>query len=358
MVTGAPVRYGGAAAYKIVLNEYLGIDDISKGWLPNRTACPQSGLAVIQPAYRWDTLLPDSHIRMVLSDMAKPQSGSTIYVTKGVRTPRELYRQSGYRITLDRAKADRIVIPAVVKPFYRRACSMVSTLSDGSLQMFNIIIYGKRMSDLSQDDKDMIYRRVTESLKDKDLQVLTPDIDDPYTVDFMPDCEEYYDILTKPYNELHYIGEQDIPLCYASAISPETLLMWSKITDEKTLGGLIAGSDWKDYPVTLVLLLHRYCVPIRRSAGTGISLVLDSIGYDLTHDADNDLFGRTVEPKDWNMWMKFRMLALGLPEKGGFVSGYDRDRDYRDLRQRFAVVPMYIDHPMLYEDIMAALKNS
>ena len=278
-----------------------------------------------------------------------------VYLEPKARNSRDMVRNSGYKITLDRDKANFIVIPPLedYQISYFNTDVVVHDTDTDEVYMFSI--KNNYCSEITEDIKNKI--------SDKLFSVIGPNCKfysftkelNRGRVYFIPNIQTYLDIIsgsTKP-----CIFDRDLDYDALYNINVETLELWRHMTDDTILEKCIIGSDWKKYPFTLNTFIdtERSCRGLSGSQNKNLRMILSEIGsgYDWSPT-------RQIEPEDWNMCQRWIMHLLGVDEnKGGYI---DEDRidalscNYREiLRNRFLVAPFIINHPMDYDNLKANL---
>lgn len=288
-------------------------------------------------------------------------AGEKIWVAPKCRVPRDVFRNSGYHLVRNIEDANTIIIPEinndylvyygnliVSDPARKAVCIYTVNRNEGTRQP----AYYK---DLNGD-----FEALKKKFEYRDATILTADFDKKIAVELLPKVEEWKALLTNQYPARKYMMELTVPVEYPVEISVETLSLWKRANDMNMLAKAIVASNWKEYPATLLYLLTTEKDTIHNYGGPQMKLVLDQIHYDKYGDPDDILKDEIIQPKDWNMLQAFIMAELGLPENGGFISKDTyRDNDYTGLIQkRYAVKPLYIKEPMLFDNLIATAEKS
>lgn len=276
-----------------------------------------------------------------------------VYLEPKARITRDLMRNSGYNITIDRNTADFIVIPPLESHQVDRWNGNVVVYCPVKQALYILDI---RDTDHVWTDEDR--EKLSEKLKryfspnGEEINIYQKSIDfDRFPIYWVPPTESYLDILegsTKP-----YVLDTDVETDPLYEINIETLELWSHITDMGILEKCIIGCDWQKYPFTLHMFLEGESNTSRlyRQTNRNLKMVLEEIqhGYYLPNTKE-------VQPEDWNMSQMWLMHRLGIDDsKGGFVDEgrvEGLDSYYREfLRKRLLVAPMLISAPMALDNL-------
>ena len=297
-----------------------------------------------------------------------------LYISSGCKLPRDLVRNTGYKIVHDKDKADFVVIPRISnnqnEP-YKYELGFVTDDRDKGLYLMNI----SRTDNLNEfDDSEIepICDSIRDRLKNDGIEVkeffYNPRLV-PFTVQFLPKCEEYEEIFfdvsvcTRPTR--NYVLDSRVEIVGSNGISIETLEIWSHMNDRQLLEKSILNSDWQKYPCTLAVFLNAE----KRGSCCGASgqwrWLLNQIDYFAYETGlGNGIYGRrNVTPEDWNMLQKWIMYRLGMTEKGGFLNTKSEDNRIpvqyiRLIMSRLCVAPMMISQGETFNNLTARVGNS
>lgn len=288
-----------------------------------------------------------------------------VHVVPEVKTSRDMIRKS-YTIVRDPDKADAVVIPEAFDPRIRHYNIIVHDTDTDTL--YAVTIYRRNgwhqenNIDL-KDYKDSIISYINASFSGHTLKIAHNEDMEQFRVEFIQPADVYDEILKHTYPFRRYINETQLVLQTPNIISPETLVIWSKMTDNNMFEQAICMSDWKDYPHTLCYLLSlkgHSSFSTRRD----FRLVMETICYyDYTHFSEEYDKG-IIQPKDWNMFQRFLMLLKHVDqEKGGFTPQgtciiRDGTTSIDCVRRRVAIAPLFIDAPMSYKNLLQLAKES
>lgn len=267
--------------------------------------------------------------------------GCTIFVEKECLISRELLRNSGYKITINREKADVIVMPRFESPARYNFDAIARKGSSVILLSFKDDITSETC-DLDELRQLFIYEGYTDVLFKSELIS-----DGAY---FIPKYDSYEELLEDGYSSTKlYIEENNIPIDYPNKISFETLCLWKNITDMDLMAKLLLGANVQDYPLTILFMLHQYWCSIHLSDNPKLKMIFKELHYNNWHRFKEDAltYYKPVTPEDWNMLQRIIVAHLNVTEKGGYVKE-DNITIHMDniLQKRLAVKPFNIEAPM------------
>lgn len=282
---------------------------------------------------------------------------SNLWVSPHCKMPRDLFRNSGYKLVRDRNNADALISPAIALDDYHTltATIVAQDSSTDTLYLFRVTGGSNELRSKCEDRlNDNLWEDITGYLSERyGLEVLHSNLGDEITVEFLPKIDDWKEILVN--NNPNYISEFSIQMQYPVTISVESLQMWKHISDRELLAKTVSMSDWKYYPVTMMFFLNFECPDdLRYYGGSSMELMLQHLEYDAYAPIDRCLEGRIVSPKDWNMLQDYIAAELNIPETGGFVdpNKYSFLKEFSSaLKQKLAVKPIKITQPMVYDDI-------
>ena len=265
----------------------------------------------------------------------KVRNGASVFVNKKCIIRRDLIRQSGYKIVLDRSKADVVVIPSVKTMSCHDFKFDIWAVQDDVLYLMGC------KDDIDGDDIRDNIRSTFESNGYTDIHFnVTGDYGS--SVYFIPKIQSYMDILTGVYPDESYIQEYDLPIRYPSTMNLETLKLWSNIDDDNIRRQVLLSSDAVKYPCTTCMMLHTKWYGFNDENST-VRGLFKEIGYDSRNSIDSDIFDREViQPEDWNLMQDFIMYCSGVSADGGYTKDIPSSMT-RFILKRQAVRPMRID---------------
>ena len=286
-------------------------------------------------------------------------SGSTLYVSKSSKLPRDLIRNSGYKITLSPEKADYIIIPKPVKELSPEKYNIIirDTVSE------EVFICGIRNMCLSL--KLPVEKYVEKLAFDRkrsvaDFEYYSPSsvADTEFYVCFTQDVPEFIDILRGNTSGKDYVFDTDLPLIPSSNMSVETMDLWARLlqNDQNIFEKAVINSDANKYPFTLHIFLN-YDKDVRYHYwGQQFRDYLRRLGIYEGFDGY-----RTIEPHDVELVQKWIMKRMGADEDGGIVNfEMYNNMPYQIcgmIRKRFVVKPVKVSGPITYTNLISQAKN-
>lgn len=241
-----------------------------------------------------------------------------LYVCSEVKTPRDVYRNSGYQIVRDPDKADYIVLPFIDPDAEYLYVDFMTISENKDLTVYTLSV--RHDNRIDNDEQDFWMQKLTDYFSNRNVTFGWNCIRKNCFVHFLPKCEHYVDIIEKKHPERKYVMDSTIPLNPTVTISPETLMLWEHYTDNNMLTKSIIASDWRKYPLTLVCFLD-HCFPSldEDSYGEGFKTVAKTIGYNSAYTLSMMMRDRFILPEDAAMLQSWLMAELGLSEQGGWI---------------------------------------
>ena len=298
--------------------------------------------------------------RLFVNKDKVPSTKTNLWVSSYCKTPRDLFRNSGYKLVRDRNNADALITSAPAYDYPTLEATIVALDPDlDTLYLFRVSsTVGAIRDKYNRRLKDDVWDGVTRYLRERQgLIILHDNLKDEITVEFLPKIDDWKDILIN--NNPNYISEFSVQINYPVTISVESLQVWEHISDAALLAKTISMSDWKDYPITMLYFLMNKCpYDIKYRGGSSMELMTRQLQYDPYARLGMLLEGRIISPKDWNMLQDYIAADLNISDTGGFIapSKLDSLNEYSSLiRKKVAVKPLKITQPMSYDDIKSFL---
>ena len=268
-----------------------------------------------------------------------------LFITPECQMSRDIIRNSGYRITIDRDKADYVVIP--YKHVYEKyEC-------DGFARKGNdiYIFHNKDLALYAESTNTTAIRESLGQYGFTDI-VLACELQS-HAVYLIPNFPVYKEILDGEFPNTRYIFENKLELVPGIQMSIETLNVWKNVKDDNMRAKLLLNADWQHYPVTIMYFCHKYWYEMIYYAGNAkVASMFQNLDWNSEDSIETNLFRRRlIQPEDWNMLTKFVLSELNLPENGGFIKEDIGDLEKCILRHTNCVAPYYITEPMLSEQI-------
>lgn len=296
-------------------------------------------------------------------------NSEVLYIDPKSRIPRDLLRNSGYKITISPEKADCIIIPEMKNHHYMEDIYHLYAYNPESKILYMLDLKDKYGCFLDSDDSCEQTNRLIE---DKINELFgTPGIPmeiycrensyDAIKIYFVKPIESFLDIIEDKYPDREYCFDSKVCFTPTNDISIETLEIWSHLEDETIIEKCLCGCDWHTYPLTLRTFIwaeygKRF---FKGSASRALRMVLDAIHYFDEYEVED----MNVCPEDWNMLQTWIMYRLGTKDNGkDFVT----ESQFRDLssvyrgfvRTRAAVSPMLIKSDCGMKNLKMQLNNS
>lgn len=244
-----------------------------------------------------------------------------VYVDPKARISRDVLRNSGYFITMDKSKASYIIIPDVrwsVDDFCSHNTNMV-VFDKTSNTTFCFYIINERGVELDEEVKNLIYDKISEAMGTslEDLDIYHKQDFSSTKIWFIPNNEFYLDIMLNGFRYYNnkYILDSHVPIVPTFDITVDNLEMCSHM-DIQFLEKFLVSCSWREYPVTLRYFLRNFVTcRIRDSINNNVKMILDQIHVNEDLPADYP-----VTPKDFNMLQDWLFHCIGLDGKdNGFV---------------------------------------
>lgn len=274
---------------------------------------------------------------------------ANLYFAKECKTNRDVYRNSGYSIVRDPDRADMVIVPDVdAKSYTSLNCNLVAkNETTNELYLVSISKSGYSSGQFDAADVDAVRAYLT------DVKGFT--VDNAQSTDlkvwFIPKCDQLCDVMNSVYPNRVYCQENKVAIKAPTHICPETLIFWENMTDMNLLVRTICTSDWRDYPITMLVFLSlKQDMPYSQFNGyitNDFRGLTSNIGWTYWYALDSNLSGRSISPKDYEMLQAYLFAKMGLDEKGGVVSPKDFNRIPKELQQllRFKVALKIQDIP-------------
>ena len=293
-----------------------------------------------------------------------------MFITPKCKTPRELLRKS-YKITLDRSKADYIVVPDVVKNIVTDPGRMFLRLdfdkdskhythlliADVAYQFSNAtLVVENRTTEAVFDAIKTHFEKLFYIEQNVSCQKLWSIDFEKYSdksgnqsdtcvnvVYYVPDVPEFEDILSGniPMTPT-YVYETCVMYNAPTKITPEALWIWNKMDkDDKVLQRTLASSDWREYPYTMAMfLIDKFGSYYNISSLEGpMQAMWNQLNVRKVYE--QLAWGRIsanniISPKDFNMIQDWIFKELGIDGDKGIVSKDDFMK-LPDMIRKFAV---------------------
>ena len=295
---------------------------------------------------------------------------SSLFISSSCKLPRDLVRNSGYKIVRDKDKADYVVIPAIKSPRTSQYEFNIGFIVNGTLALISI---SRTDGHEKFDDSDIeSIKEVIEKRYEKNGYKVDEFIHNdnlvPFSVQFLQKCEEYeelfYTVAANSRPAISYVLDTSVQLVGSNTISVETLEIWSRMNERDILEKSIINSDWQKYPCTMAVFMKTEKPGWTVNPGQQFRWLLKQIDYDEFQES-NTFSNKIVTPEDWNMLQKWIMYRFGLSENGGFIpidkSNHMLSMDFRYhnlVMSRLCIAPMMISEPESFKNLQARSRNA
>ena len=252
-----------------------------------------------------------------------------LFVSSECKTGRDTFRNSGYTITIDKTRADAIVIPDIRPDASTRTCNMVARNQNGDkLYLINVEKWGFT----PLDNRDL---EIAKNFFEDEMELIVDDTPVyEITITFISKCPEWKDVLTNNMLNVPYIEESRVNIVASTNVCPETLVFWENINDANLFVRMICTSDWAKYPITILTLLVLKDVPKKPGqrestwcsySNADFSRVLHNVGYQDYYSTYNDktqidyLRNKMISKEDYEMLQAYIYYKLGIGPEGGLA---------------------------------------
>lgn len=343
--------------YNIIKYTYLLTGNLSLGKYHDKNYITDDSVCLPR-SYKYKMACYADTIRAVQADLKSAitrkiylEKDRRIWVSPDCITPRDIIRNSGYKIVKKQEDADRIIVPRI---------------QETSFPVFSahVLMYDKRIDALIfltiSDDSTILYLKnnpklLSDYCTNNGYTLLSPVKENKYGIVILPKYEVYEDILTEKYPDRVYLAEDCLDLTYPNVITVETLQRWSRMSpfEGDMLANMVFTSNWSEYPVTLCYFIRNSVPWLVNYGNAHFKNLLKTIGY--SAETRYTLpYNTVVEPKDWNMLQEFLMAELGVSSNGGYASLTKDLKGYVSLYlRRFAVKPYKIDKPIALNTLLS-----
>lgn len=293
---------------------------------------------------------------------------SRLFVASECKISRDTLRNSGYSITRDKNNANVIVVPDVIPCQYYNisGCNLVAmNEKDEILYIVSVNKYGYGHGEDLGDNELQIARSFLESSMKLTVDNTT---NTSLKVWFLPKCDEIVNVMTGNKLNVPYVQESKVQITASTKISPETLVLWENIDDENLFVRTICTSDWRSYPITILVLLTGFKKDINwyNPATSDFRRILKDIGYGYNPYYWNEedrkvgfLNGKTISKKDYEMLQGYIFCRFGIDKNGGFITPAQWDTIplcvRRLFQRRIAIKPFDLSTTMKCRDLMSVM---
>ena len=294
------------------------------------------------------------------SDDLWPKTGKTIWISKESHVPRALLRNSDYKITIDKDKADYIIVPEQTDDEVSvRKADIICIYKCAFTKLYYFTIsegyYNKKLSDNNIDAvKAALKERFAINSETEELEIIYNSEFEQTPAYFVKKCPEIEEILTGNMTK-EYVVDTRVRITAPTEMTAEALQIWSKMDDgREMMAKAVIASDWQEHPCTTCVFINS--MGLYWAGGEQMKYVKKSVNYEYYDRHGSFPPGLEVQPKDWNTLQDWLMLRAGMGPEGGFKIQRG-EGDTKFVRYAECIKPLHITEPMLYQDIEARLKN-
>lgn len=303
------------------------------------------------------------------------QSGTALYLAPECKMSRDVLRNEGYKITYDKAKADYRVLPFIPRKVRMQQYQIIFVRKN---QLFLVTVerqtgdfindpnneYNAKWATATELETVLSYLENTYAVSREDMMYRTDQCLKKMNIWFVkvcPDTEYYLTHVTRP-NE-KFCFDVDVPLNGTTQITPENLVLWSRMNDANLLEKALLNSDWRKYPATVCLFLAKIgnLMKLTSKFSPAGKIMLEHINFNRMNGYYNSsLGGQIIQARDWNMFQDFLMLYCGIQGSSGFANDESLFSDYnlgKYVRTRLAVGQYKISGPKSFDNILEAIKS-
>lgn len=282
---------------------------------------------------------------------------TNIYMSSKCLTPRDLVRKS-YKIVRDKEKADAVYVPNRLSDCCSETVAGIVVETDPingkkTLYLIDFVSYpdATKATFVPVTTSDILNKIAQEdAINAADLSVVwLPDLSNVKRANeiafkniyFIPDVPEYEEMLTATSDlPVPYVSEYALDYEPVSRITPESLYIWKRIEDKSLFERTIAGSNWKEYPITIaVLLAIRYPMYSRNYSDMQgpIKPVVRTLWVDdLVERVEGTVRANIeVSEKDMNMLQDWIFKELGLEGKTNGLIDIAQYKKLPDIMRQF-----------------------
>lgn len=303
------------------------------------------------------------------------QSGTALYLAPECKMSRDVLRNEGYKITYDKAKADYRVLPFLPRKVHMQQYQIIFVRKN---QLFLVTVerqtgdpindphseYGSKWATATELETVLSYLENTYAVSREDMMYRTDKCLGKMNIWFVkvcPDTEYYLTHVSRP-NE-KFCFDVDVPLNGTTQITPENLVLWSRMNDANLLEKALLNSDWKKYPATVCIFLAKIgnLKDLAAKFSPAGKVMLEYIHFSRMNTYYNSSLGsQVVQARDWNMLQDFLMLYCGIQGSSGFTNNrslFSDDKLGKYVRTRLAVGQYKISSPKTYDNIIEAIES-
>lgn len=277
-----------------------------------------------------------------------------LYISSGSKIPRDLIRQTGYRIVRDMNQADYVVIPEPeeTSPFESK---MFWKSATGDFYIVYIMDRAGGSFYITSDRVQAVELALRSKFGEGQSFWATKGLN----CYFIRDIPEYIDLLNSS-KIARYAFDTKLRLQPSTTISPENLDILRRMPDTTNALKILMTSNFQKYPLTICMFLYNELgVPYGYKYGDQVNWMMKSVQYDLFKDQQD--FRTPITPEDFNMLQDWIFYRIGLTGPGLFSYkaldnlplAYAKLLLYRVAAKKFELT-----EPVSYDTLKKLIENS
>ena len=284
--------------------------------------------------------------------------GHTLFVSSGSNLPRDMIRNSGYKITRNIDQADYVVIP---KPDKVTAydCFFCGLYAD-KFYMFYVSDENGDYLEPSIAEANIIADKIKE--KFSGIQLIYS-AGRKLFVSFLRNVEEHkelFELKGEPANH-KYVYDSDLLLTPSTVLSAENLSIIERIPDKRTALKLLMQTDFQKYPfTTCMFLFYGIDADYGYKYGDQVNWMMRTVKLDQFENDEE--YPVPIQPEDFALFQSYLMYKLGVADSGGYITDDKLNSINSDcfefVAHRTAIKPTKINHPMSFDAIKTIISNS
>lgn len=286
-----------------------------------------------------------------------PIPGDKLYISSSSKIPRDLVRNSGYKIVRDQKDADHIIVPMPEQEHPLRY--FVYALNNDDLYCLNVYAYRQPTGDTIEPEEFEWVKQAFESKYGPSQFYFSGK---KLLCNMIRNVPEHLELLRNGSRVDNYYFDTNIQLVPSTNITPENLKIIANMDSKERALKLLLNTDFEKYPFTIcAFLTSDLNVRYGYKYGDQVNWMMKKIGYrDYEDGKYEDL--PPVTPEDFKMFQDYLFFKLNVSGDNGIVRQKvfeDLDDEYKDMLQyRTAVRKFSITEPMSLATLQTIILNS
>ena len=283
-----------------------------------------------------------------------PVPNDKLFISSGSKIPRDLIRQTGYRIVRDINQADYVVIPEPeeTSPFESK---MFWKSATGAFYIVHIIDKADGSFYITSDRVQAIELTFQSMFGEGQSFWATKGLE----CYFIRDIPEYSDLLNSS-KIARYAFDTKLRLQPSTTISPENLDILRRMPDKSNALKILMTSNFQKYPLTICMFLdYDLSVSYGYKYGDQVNWMMKAIHYDRFEEGED--LRIPITPEDFNMLQDWIFYRIGLTGPGLFSMKVlnNLPTDYtRLLLYKVAAKKFELTKPVSYDTLKKLIENS